>query len=190
MRRGPAYDAAEMVEEARRQRAQVLALTAPLDAAAFTRKPTPRGWSVGECLDHLTLINRIYLDAIDEAVRRGRSAGLTAGAGHGRTRRHGWMGNVFVRSLEPPPRPKVPTFRRTTPVPQRDRDVVLGEFLATQDRVTGAIDGARDLDLAAVRLRSPFVRALPLSLGQVFGAILAHNRRHIRQAERILEAEV
>lgn len=185
------YDAAEMAAEARRQRAHVLGMTSPLDAETFAWRPATRKWSVGECLDHLTLMNRIYLDSIDEVLGPARqSAPEASRRASERRARHGWMGDVFVRTLEPPPRLKVPTFARTTPPAQRDRDVVVDEFVDTQDRLALTIDAARDLDLAGVRMRSPFVRMLRLSLGQAFGAMLAHNRRHIWQAERVLERRV
>jgi hypothetical protein len=185
------YEAAEMAAEARRQRTVVDEMTSSLDAEAFAWRPAARKWSVGECLDHLTLMNRIYLDSIDEVLRPARQDASDARSRPPeRSGRHGWMGDVFVRTLEPPPRLRTPTFPRTTPAAQRDRDVVIEEFLATQDRLALTIDAARDLDLAGVRMRSPFVRMLRLSLGQAFGAMLAHNRRHIWQAERVLERRV
>lgn len=185
------YDAAEMAAEARRQRALVAEMTAPLDAEAMAWRLAARKWSVGQCLDHLTLMNRIYLDTVDEVLRPARQGAQDARSPRrGRRDRHGWMGDMFVRTLEPPPRLRTPTFPRTTPAAQRDRDVVIEEFLATQDRLALTIDAAGDLDLAAVRMRSPFMRMLRLSLGQAFGAMLAHNRRHIWQAERVLERRV
>lgn len=196
------YAVPEMAGEVARQRAQVEAMTSPLDADAFGWRETPGRWSVGECLDHLTLMNRIYLDLLEDVAARASEAGVyaadggaddgialpVAGVGRRRPRRHGWVGDWFVRAMEPSSRMKVGTFRSTTPDPQRPREVALGEWMATQDRLARAIDGARGLDLARVRTRSPFLRLLPLSLGQAFGAVLAHNRRHISQAERVIEA--
>lgn len=185
------YDPLDLAAEAMRQRTVVEELAAPLDDAAFARRPDHGGWSVGECLDHLTLMNRVYLDAIDDAMRRGRARGLTREAAKGRrSGRHGWLGDAFARSLEPPPRIRTPTFRRTTPQAPRARADVLADFLSTQDRLTRAIESAGDLDLARVRMRSPFFALLPLSLGQAFGAMLAHNRRHIWQARRVLDRSV
>lgn len=183
-----AYDADAMIAEARRQRVVVETMTAPLDAASFAARPPRGGWSVGECLEHLALINRTYLDAVDGAVQRGRAASLTVAADR-RPRRHGWLGDAFVRSMEPPARVKFRTFKATTPE-ARPRDEVLSAFFATQDRLVRAIEAARGLDFARVRMSSPLVRWLRLSLGQAFGAMLAHNRRHIRQAEGVLERKV
>ena len=182
------YEPDTLETEARRQRRQVEAMTASLDDAAFSRAPRPHAWSVGECLEHLTLINATYMDALDEAVARGRAAGHTRERST-RAKRHGWLGDRFVRSLEPPVKLKGKAFKST--IPRRlPRAEVLRDFMATQDRLIGAIEASRDLDYARVRMSSPFFKPLRLSLGQSFGAMLAHNRRHILQAEMALERKV
>ena len=182
------YEPDSMITEARRQRLEVEALGARASDVAFASAPEGGGWSAGECLEHLTLMNRIYLDAIDEATRRGRAAGRKV-VPDGPPKRHGWLGDAFVRSLAPPATLKTRTFRRTVPA-RRPRADVLRDFMATQDRLVSTIDGARDLDFSRVRMSSPFFRLLRLSLGQSFGAMLAHNRRHIAQAEAALASLV
>ena len=181
----PLYDIDAMLAEARRQRGQVESLSAPLGDREFKWRPDGNRWSVGECLEHLALMNGIYLDAIDVAAARTRDAGLFVeptekATGHGR------IGDAFVRSLEPPAgRLKGRAFAPTVPE-QKPKAVVLRRFLETQDRLVGTLEGVRDLDLRRARMRSPFFRLLRLTLGQSFGAVLAHNRRHIWQAEGVL----
>ena len=181
----PLYDVDALLAEARRQRGQVESLGAPLEDHEFEWRPDPARWSIGECLEHLALINGIYLDAIDAAIAEARAAGLRADPAE-RAKGHGRVGDAFVRSLEPPPgRLKGKAFARTVPS-QKPKSVVLPAFLAAQDRLLGTIEGARELDFRRARLRSPFFRLLRLTLGQSFGAVLAHNRRHIWQAEGVL----
>lgn len=179
-----AYEPDDLAQEAGRQRGQVDALVASLDDATFGTRPSPDRWSVGECLEHLTLINSIYLDAIDDAVARARGRGIVRAADR-RAGRHGWLGDAFVRSLEPPPRIRAGAFKPTLPK-RRERTEVVPDFIVQQDRLIATIVDTRDLDYARVRLRSPFFKLLRLSLGQAFGAMIAHNRRHIWQAEGAL----
>jgi len=183
MAEASSYDTNSLQAEARRQRAQVEATAARLDDATFGERPEPHRWSFGECLEHLTLINTVYLDAIDATIARSRGAVPTRS--EKRAGRHGWLGDVFVRSMEPPPRMKSGAMKGTAPL-RRPRAEVVTQFLATQDRLIRTIGAARELDLARVRLRSPFFRLMRLSLGQAFGAMLAHNRRHIWQADGVL----
>ena len=173
-----------MMAEARRQRTQVEAMAAPLDERTFASRPADDRWSVGECLEHVALINTIYLDSIDGAAAHARGQGIVREADR-RAGRHGWVGDAFVRSMEPPPKVKTGTFKRTVPT-QLPKVEVVPHFLATQDRLIATIGEAHDLDLSRVRMTSPFLRLLRLSLGQAFGAMLAHNRRHIWQAEGVL----
>lgn len=181
----PLYDVDAMLAEARRQRGQVESLAAPLRESDFEWRPDGGRWSVGECLEHLALMNGVYLDAIDAAVASAREAGLRAELSQDDLR-HGRIGDAFVRGLEPPPgRMKGKAFARTLPG-QKPKAVVLPTFLETQDRLIRTLDGARDVDARRTRMRSPFFKLLRLTLGQAFGAVLAHNRRHIWQAEGVL----
>lgn len=181
----PLYETEAMLAEARRQRGQVTSLAAALADAQFVWRPAAGRWSVGECLGHLALMNGIYLDAIEVAVGRARDAGLVADRVE-IAMRHGRLGDAFVRSLEPPPgRFKGKAFARTVPE-QKPKSVVLPMFIDAQDRLVRTLEDARGVDLRRTRMRSPLFRALRLTLGQSFGAVLAHNRRHIWQAEGVV----
>lgn len=181
----PLYDPEAMIAEARRQRGQAESLATPLDARDFDWRPGEGRWSVGECLEHLALMNDIYLDALEPALAQARESGQLSG-GAQKPGRHSRLGDAFVRSLEPPPgRFRGRAFARTVPA-QRAKSEVLAQFLDAQDRMIRVIGSARDIDLARARMRSPFFRPLRLSIGQAFGAMLAHNRRHIWQAEGVL----
>jgi DinB superfamily len=87
-------------------------LCAPLDDRQFNWQPEGgRGWSIGQCLDHLTIALRGYLPAIAGAANRARRAGL---ARRGPIRL-GFFGRVMVRNMEPPPRLRFPTPSKMAP---------------------------------------------------------------------------
>jgi len=182
--RDSAYAPDDLIAEARRQRSQVEEMAESLGEALFAQRPSSEKWSIGECIEHLALINTIYLDAIDAAAAHAEAQGLVRAADR-RAGRHGWLGDLFVRSLEPPPRVKGGAFKPTVPT-RRPKAEVIERFLAQQDRLIRTIGEVRALDFARVRLRSPFFKPLKLSLGQALGAMIAHNRRHIWQAEGVL----
>src|SRR5688572_22543776 len=77
-------------------------LVAGLTEATGGWRPGPDAWSVAECLDHLATANRVYLAAMEppavRALARGR---LRRGPA-----RPGIIGGWFVRTLEPPARPR------------------------------------------------------------------------------------
>src|SRR5687768_18521876 len=71
-------------------------------------RPAPQSWSVAHCLDHLATANRVYLRAMEPAAAQAVQRNL-------RRRRPalpGLIGGWFVRTLEPPVKPR---FRMTAP---------------------------------------------------------------------------
>ena len=143
-------------------------------------------WSVAECLDHLANANRVYLHAMKEPAIRARE--------QGRFRRGpaapGFVGRWFVRMIEPPV--KAP-FRMKAPRSIEPRAAsplanAFDSFRTSQDEVREFLRAYADLDLAAVRFPNPFVRGIRFSLATGLHVIMAHERRHLRQAWRVRRA--
>jgi len=137
-------------------------------------------WSVAECLDHLAIANRVYLEAMKEPAIRARE--------QGRFRRGpaapGFVGRWFVRILEPPV--KTP-FRIKAPRTIEPRTApplanAFASFRTSQDEVRAFLRAYVDLDLAAVRFPNPFIRGIHFSLATGLHVITAHERRHLWQA--------
>lgn len=165
------------------QKVEASSLVEGLNDEQFNWRPAEGSWSVGEHLSHLTKIIRPYLASIDEAVAEARAKGVLGdGPFH-----HGRLGNWFVRSLESPVKVRVKAPKQLLPASGEPREVVLGGFLAAQDEVLASLRGAVGVDLGRARMRSPFFRLLKLSIGQAYGAIVAHNRRHLWHMRRVLE---
>jgi hypothetical protein len=160
-------------------------LAAGLDEARGSWQPDGgRGWSVAQCLDHLAVANAAYLEPIEAALRSARE--------RGRWRRGpvapGACAALFIRSLEPPVRWRVPNPRSITPAPAPPLPEALSGFLRSQEGVRGALRSAAGLDLS-VRFVNPFVPSLRFRVRAGFSIIAAHGRRHVWQARRVLAAD-
>ena len=140
-------------------------------------------WSVAQCLDHLAITNRVYLQAMKEPAIRARE--------RGRLRRSpatpGLVGRWFVRTLEPPV--KAP-FRMKSPRSVEPRVSLslanaFASFATTQDELCEFLRTYAGLDLAGVRFSIPFVRGIRFSLATGLHVITAHERRHLWQAWRV-----
>lgn len=150
-------------------------------------RPGTDRWSVGECLDHLVRTGEAYLEALDEAIAEGRRRDRVAEGPH----RPGLVGRWLTRLLEPPPGLGVPAparIRPSRPPAGRDPDP-LAAFLALRGRLAERLEAADGLDLARVRVTSPFFAFLSFDLGSAFRVVAAHERRHLWQARRVREAE-
>ena len=166
----------ELMVETERQRAQVSHLFSEAAPSTLLWRPDDGRWSITGHLAHLGLVNEAYLGAITEVIGKARSRGGPMSDG---PYRHPRLSRMLVRTMEPPPKRRVKTFRSMVPDPGIDAATALADFVRLQDRLAGQLSAARGLDLGRIRLASPFFRLLRLSLGGAFETLLAHNRRHI-----------
>ena len=62
----------------------------------------------------------------------------------------------------------------------------INEFCGLQDQFSSCVVAADGLDLRRIRVPSPAFPLLRISLGAWFEATLAHEKRHLKQAQRVL----
>jgi hypothetical protein len=162
------------------------ALLDGLDEAAGAWSVSPAAWSVAECLDHLAVANRVYLQAMTPSADRARA--------RGRVRRGpatpGIVGRWFVGVLEPPVartrRVKAPSKIRPRVRPAL-ADASRAFFASVED-VRAALQAHADVDLAGVRFPNPFIPGVRFSLATGFHVMAAHMRRHLWQAWNVRRA--
>lgn len=156
-----------------------------LSEAQFNWQPVQgTGWSIAQCLDHLNAANSIYLNAMREAIEEARRWS----PGWGGPVRPGLWARLYLWNLEPPPRLRLKAPARTVPPVRLDRLQIWTEFVHVEWRVTQALQQCGTIDLNRTRFPNPFLRGMQFTLGTGFLAMLAHNRRHIWQAERVRES--
>jgi hypothetical protein len=172
-----------LAEEVAAARARARTVAAGLGAHAINWQPEGGGkWSIGQCLDHLTVTNTMYTDAIvaaiDAAEPRVHKTPLTASANT--------LGRWFIFTLEPPPRVRVPAPRKIHPASHLDPDDVRGRFDASLDVVLDAVARAWTIDPNRTRYRNPVARGYRVfNVTAGLQIITAHTRRHLWQAERV-----
>lgn len=151
----------------------------PLDAEQLLRKPAADEWSVGEVLEHLVLMDALFLAATEPLVRAARP---DAGAPD-RPYRESFVGKKIAESLTKPKALKAPKAA----VPATPRPGVTEAFLAGDARFLQLIESARTLDWNAVHLRPPPAPWMPMqiNLGDVFHIHTVHVRRHLAQIKRV-----
>lgn len=192
----------DLLAEVERQHYEVADLFEDASSEAATWRPDPTRWSMTGHIAHLDIVNRAYLDALTEAIRDARDG---TGGGWGESTvgasengaseepeepfRHPWLARWFVRSLEPPPKLRMKTFRSMVPEAERDPVETVAEFQLNQKELAQLIEEARGLDLGRVRFGSPFFHLLRLSVGTGFEAVLAHNRRHLWLIRELMDHE-
>lgn len=148
----------------------------------FNWRPTPRRWSVGQCLQHITMTARLYAEPMARMTAEARDR-EARGA---RPLRESAFSRWFVNSMDPPPKLRIRTFGRIEPAARLDRDTVLKEFEEVHGDLARALHGVTPGMLRQARMRSPFVPLLQFTFGQAYHLNLAHGRRHLWQARQVL----
>jgi hypothetical protein len=148
----------------------------------FNWRAAPRRWSVGQCLQHITMTTRLY----SESVARMTAEARAREAQGARPLRESAFSRWFVNSMEPPPKLRIRTFGKVEPAPRLDRDAVLRDFEAVHREMAQALNGVTPNMLRQAKTRSPFLPLLQFTFGQVYHLNLAHGRRHLWQARQVL----
>ena len=161
------------------------ALADPLDDQAFNWKPSPKGWSIGECIVHLNTIGKAYAPAFARALE-------DAPSGEGPFR-YGFVSRRFIEAVRPGSRP-LPTGGPMKPPPTEgtrsaiDKARALDGLDRTTDALVAAVESAAGKDLAATKVTSPFLKFMRLPVGAFLEAMSLHALRHTGQAERVAQA--
>ena len=158
-----------------------------LDRQRLNGSPKPgEQWSVGQCLEHLATVNRKYGRRLEAGIDRAWERGLVERPERGV--RYGWFERWFLGSLEPPPKRRFSAPKAVVPASDLDLDV-LDRYLESNQTLRGLIVRASGLDISRAKITSPLSKLLKLRLGAAFAILAAHDRRHLWQAQRILDQQ-
>jgi len=158
------------------------ALVAGLNTERLNWQPMAGSWSVGQCLEHLCIMNETYMPAISAALEAKPNSPVEQIT-------PGWFGGWFLRNfVEPSPngrRASAPSKIR--PGAKVDLSVI-DRFLADNKSCRELIVRARAKDVNRIRFWNPFVPGLRFTVGTGLEIIVSHEQRHLLQAERVRDS--
>ena len=155
--------------------------TSGLSDEQFNWQPSPKRWSVGQCLEHLNIFGKgTVVPALDELIANAEKRKLYSDGPF----RHGRLGNWIIRFLDAPADKRIRTAKSFIPPAELSKAKVMETFLTLQDDFIERLEHADGLNLAAVKKRLPM--PVWLNLGQWFAFAAAHERRHLRQAKQVV----
>ncbi len=169
--------------ESASQHAQVL--VEGLTAEQLKWRVAMQQWSIAECLVHLSLTTQGYLPSLRNALAHAPAVATTPTA---RPYRMDIMGRLLRWTLEPPPRLRTKTTAPFQPVVTGAPEKVLPEFLRWQTELLAQLKTAQGLALDQIKVASPFNPRVTYNLLSCFHILVAHERRHLWQAERVKQA--
>ena len=156
--------------------------------SVFKQQPAEGAWSAMQCLGHLNAYGDYYLPAIEKAIKEAKENNKTMSE----TFTPGWLGNYFTNLMMPNekgvPTKKMKAPKNYTTNNEGDSDCTIAKFIDQQEKMLQLLEEAKSVDLNAVRISISIAKFIKLKLGDVFMFLIAHNLRHVKQAERAIAA--
>ena len=147
-------------------------------------RPSGDGWSVGQCFEHLIIANEMFygeLDKIADGTRRNSTLEKLSPLS-------GFFGNLMIKSLKKDERKYKAPSKNILPPSEIDPNII-ELFAAHQAEMIGKIELTSNADCRKTIVTSPFMKFMTYRLEDGFNIIVEHERRHLRQAERVKQNE-
>jgi hypothetical protein len=149
-------------------------------------RPAAGGWSVAECMEHVSQSILQYLVPMRMAIANGAPPATAENdyvfcPG-------GWFSAAFLRRIGPQVTSKFKAPRKIRPLsadPEKSFDELLRNLLETK----AILGETAHRDLNRVTFRNPFIPVLRFTVATGFLILAAHGRRHLLQAERVTKAD-
>ena len=171
------YDEAEAVA------GDAKALFGHLKAEQLNWKPAPDSWSVAQCLDHLITINQEYYPVFDRILKGEYRKTFW----HGMPFLPAIFGRLMVKALSPDSQRKLKSPGAARPSSSSIDPQIVDRFIAHQRDTLAKMRLLGNSDPAGMIITSPFLSVVVYSLMDTFRLIVAHERRHFAQAQRVME---
>ncbi len=153
----------------------------------FSQQPTVNSWSAKQCVVHLNRYSEYYLPAIEAAILKAKKNNSTATEQF----QSGLIGNYFTKMMttnaEGNPSKKMKAMKAYISLNDEDSDKVIATFIDQQERLLQLLEDAATIDLEKTKVPISIAKFIKLKLGDVFMFLIAHNYRHVLQAEKALK---
>ncbi len=147
-------------------------------------KPGASGWSVGQCFEHLIKTNELFFKKLDEIADGKHEHSFLENW----SPLSGFFGNLLKSSLKKDSRKfKAPT-QKIVPPSEIDPNIV-EIFAAHQAELIGKMKLTEKANWKKIKVTSPFLKIATYTLEDGYEIIVEHERRHFRQAERVVKSE-
>jgi len=156
-----------------------------LNTQQLNWKPGGDSWSVAQCLEHLISINREYLPVFTRILKGERRKTLLQRI----PLLPAVFGRMMIKILSPNSHQK---FKAPTPAQPTSSSVdsqIVDRFIADQRETLAMMRSLEKNDPAKIIITSPFMSVIVYSLLDTFRLIVAHERRHFAQAQRVMETD-
>lgn len=153
------------------------------DDRVLRQQPASGEWSAVQCLDHLNTAGWLLLTRMERQINDAQENGPFGGEPF----QYGFISRTFVRLMDPESSVSIPAPPSYEPADHSlEPHAVATEFIQLQDDFIRCVESSRGLDLRRVRVPSPALPIVSISLGAWYEATIAHENRHLTQARNAI----
>jgi len=173
----------ETLAEAEAIAQDVQGTLAQLNAEQLNWKPNAESWSVGQCLEHLIVADYAMFGAFDEVLS-------------GRKRATRWermpllpglFGKLLVKSVSPQAKQKLKAPLKIQPSTSAIDPQIVSRFVEHQRELVSRLTNLDNFFVEKIVMTSPLMKLITYSVLDACRLIVAHERRHLAQAQRVME---
>ena len=144
-------------------------------------KPSEERWNVGECIEHLVITQNLYNSKIKEL----QPLFETSDKGEFKFK-HTFSGRMILKYVDPDSDTRSKTFKVFKPASKKINTSIFGSFCEEVEMMISFAEYMHGIDLTKLKISSPITKLLKMNVGDALLINLYHNRRHLNQAEKIL----
>src|SRR5262245_9338661 len=173
----------EVIAQAEQVRSAVNAAFRGLSSEQINWKPSPSEWSIAQCLEHLLLLNKPYIPQIEKILAGKRQASLWERA----PLLPAFFGRLGLAAVQPASKQQVKARPAFVPA-SSDIDIgILHRFSAHQGDLIHLMKATAELPIEKIIITSVVSPVVTYSLSDAYRILVAHERRHLQQAERVMQ---
>lgn len=147
-------------------------------------RPRVDAWGVGQCFDHLIKSNQEFEPQFQEMTNGNRKQTFWQNY----SPLTGFFGKFLLNSLKNDARKFKAPSKAIVPPSDIPADII-EQFAAHQNYVCETLKSLDKLEWNKTIVTSPFLRLMTYRLDIAFDIAVEHEKRHFRQAERVLKAD-
>ncbi len=152
-----------------------------LSEAQINWKPSEEKWSIGECLEHLAITHKLYTSQIKQLQPLFEDS-----SGDSNKFKHTFSGRMILKYVDPNSTTRSKTFKVFKPSMKQINTNIIGSFCEEVGSMISFAEKLHGVDLTKLKISSPVSKLLKMNIGDALLINLYHDKRHLNQAEKIL----
>lgn len=152
-----------------------------LSEAQISWKPSEEKWSICECIEHLVVTHKLYNSKLKKLQP------IVEHPGEGSLKfKHTFSGRMILKYVDPNSTTRAKTFKVFKPSMRQINKNIIGSFCEEVETMILFAEQLHGADLRKIKISSPVSKLLKMNIGDALLINLYHDKRHLNQAEKIL----